>query len=56
MVHVRWFFHGGDTFLRETAGPKELFLVDRCDDIYMVFFSQGLQADDSCLPAHRRRL
>jgi hypothetical protein len=36
MAHVRWFSHGGDTFLDETAGPKELFLLDRCDDIEMV--------------------
>ncbi|KFY81710.1 hypothetical protein V500_11158 [Pseudogymnoascus sp. VKM F-4518 (FW-2643)] len=35
MAHVRWFSHGGDTFLDETAGPKELFLLDRCDDIEM---------------------
>ncbi|KFZ05087.1 hypothetical protein V501_08686 [Pseudogymnoascus sp. VKM F-4519 (FW-2642)] len=35
MAHVRWFSHGGDTFLDETAGPKELFLLDRCDDIDM---------------------
>ena len=32
-VHVRWFNHGGDSFLSETAGPKELFLLSRCDNI-----------------------
>lgn len=35
-AHVRWFSHGGDTFLNETASPKELFLVDKCDDIELV--------------------
>lgn len=40
MAHVRWFSHGGDTFLDETAGPKELFLLDRCDDIELVSFSE----------------
>lgn len=38
MAHVRWFSHGGDTFLDETAGPKELFLLARCDDIELVSF------------------
>jgi hypothetical protein len=32
-AHVRWLTHGGDTILRETAGPRELFLLDRCDNI-----------------------
>lgn len=35
-VHVRWFNHGGDSFLSETAGPRELFLLSRCDDIPLV--------------------
>lgn len=35
-VHVRWFNHGGDSFLSETAGPKELFLLSRCDNIPLV--------------------
>ncbi|OLL21656.1 DNA (cytosine-5)-methyltransferase 1 [Neolecta irregularis DAH-3] len=30
--HVRWFIHGSDTVLQETAGPRELFLIDECDD------------------------
>ncbi|KAJ3081819.1 hypothetical protein HK102_002107 [Quaeritorhiza haematococci] len=33
MAHVRWFLHGKDTFLCETAGYNELFLVDSCDHI-----------------------
>jgi hypothetical protein len=35
-AHVRWFDHGGDTILNETAGPKELFLLGRCNDIKLV--------------------
>lgn len=35
-VHVRWFNHGGDSFLSETAGPRELFLLSRCDNIPLV--------------------
>jgi C-5 cytosine-specific DNA methylase/BAH domain len=31
-AHMHWLFHGGDTILGETAGPRELFLIDRCDD------------------------
>lgn len=33
MAHVQWMAHGGETILRETAGPRELFLLSRCDDI-----------------------
>ena len=36
LVHVRWFNHGGDSFLSETAGPRELFLLSRCDNISLV--------------------
>ncbi|KAI9769140.1 MAG: hypothetical protein M1840_004491 [Geoglossum simile] len=32
LAHFRWFSHGGDTCLEETAGPRELFLLDSCDD------------------------
>jgi hypothetical protein len=31
-AHFRWFSHGGDTCLEETSGPRELFLLDSCDD------------------------
>lgn len=49
-AHVRWFSHGGDTILNETAGPKELFLLDRCDDIPLV------SRDWSNLPIHSLNL
>lgn len=31
--HARWFIHGSDTLLQETASPRELFLLNECDDI-----------------------
>jgi hypothetical protein len=31
-AHMHWLSHGGDTILGETAGPRELFVLDRCDD------------------------
>jgi hypothetical protein len=32
LAHFRWFSHGGDTCLEETASPRELFLLDSCDN------------------------
>jgi hypothetical protein len=29
---MHWLSHGGDTILGETAGPRELFVLYRCDD------------------------
>jgi hypothetical protein len=29
---MHWLSHGGDTLLGETAGPRELFVLYRCDD------------------------
>jgi hypothetical protein len=31
-AHMHWLSHGGDTILGETAGPRELFVLYRCDD------------------------
>lgn len=30
--HLRWFSHGSQTILGETANPQALFLLDQCDD------------------------
>lgn len=32
MFHCRWFSHGSQTILAETANPQALFLLDECDD------------------------
>ncbi len=44
-VHVRWFSHGGDSFLCETAGPRELFLITRCDTIPLFTVAGKVQVD-----------
>lgn len=31
--HALWFSHGSETILGDTSDPRELFLVDSCDDM-----------------------
>ncbi|XP_067015919.1 DNA (cytosine-5)-methyltransferase 1-like [Acropora muricata] len=32
MFHCRWFSRGSETILGETSDPREVFLLDKCDD------------------------
>jgi site-specific DNA-cytosine methylase len=44
-AHVRWFLHGGETILMQTAGPKELFLLDRCDSVSLEAIAGKIKVD-----------
>lgn len=44
-VHVRWFNHGGDTFVGEFAGPKELFLTSLCDELDLSTITGKVKVD-----------
>jgi DNA-cytosine methyltransferase len=44
-AHVRWFDHGGETILGETAGPYELFLIDHCHDIPLGSVAQKIEVE-----------
>ncbi|KAH0558938.1 hypothetical protein GP486_004436 [Trichoglossum hirsutum] len=45
LAHFRWFSHGGDTCLEETAGPRELFLLDSCDDNHLETVAGKIDVD-----------
>ncbi|ESN92163.1 hypothetical protein HELRODRAFT_116156 [Helobdella robusta] len=45
MFHARWLNRGGDTVLGETSDPKELFLVDECQDSPLHFIAYPIKVD-----------
>lgn len=44
-AHMHWLSHGGDTILRETARPRELFVLYCCSDSPLGSIAGKLQVD-----------
>ncbi|KAI9736586.1 MAG: hypothetical protein M1818_006097 [Claussenomyces sp. TS43310] len=44
-AHMRWFEHGGSTILKETAGPRELFLSSECEDVSLGAIAGKIRVD-----------
>lgn len=44
-AHIRYLEHGGETILKETAGPRELFLLSECNDASLGAIAGKIRVD-----------